>query len=404
MSRIAAPNHVGRHDLGGVPPGHRFLLYLPLWNSSWRIDEGAKDEGAKRDALGRCCSLGDAAPLLDALRERQLAHAAALPASQRFVVDAVASSPFATGLGNEHPAENGFAFLTPYGLPYLAGSGVKGVVRRALQDLVAEGARGIDPSYIDAMFGPEDPTADGSGPTLRDEQRRRGALTFWDVYPKPEDGRLCIEVMTPHQTLYYQGDESPHDAGQPTPIVFLALPARSKLRFVVTFEPTLAPANRASTDWQAVLDAAFSRAFDWLGFGAKTAIGYGAMEPDPIARGQRERAVAEAMARAEASRIAAERDRRRSKLTPNQRAIEDFIDAMHQRSDQLRGNKEKPNAESHQRAQKLAKQAHEGADWTADERRAAADAIERWLPKVVQLPGVKDALKKLKLRALRGES
>lgn len=117
-----------------------------------------------------------------------------------------------------------------------------------------------------------------------------------------------------------------------------------------------------------------------------------------------EEAKRRAAAQVEAERVKAEEQKRRSAMPANLKTVEDFIDAMRQRSEQLRGGKERANTESHQRAQRLAKQALEGADWTDNEKRAAADAIEQWLPKIVQLPDVKDAFKKLKLRALRGES
>lgn len=266
MSRIAAPDAISRHPMSDVPPGHRFSLYLPLWNALWGIAEGAKHL-----ALKKCCSLGDAAPLLAALRARQHAQALALPPERCLVIDALATAPFATGLGNEHPVENGFAFLTPYGLPYLAGSGVKGVLRRAMEELVEEKTDGIDPALIDALFGPEDGGADGSGPPLTEGQRRCGTLSFWDVFPGPQGtpGRLCVEIMTPHQSEYFQGKQSPHDAGQPTPIHFLALPPLSKLRFVVTHEPAYMPADLRTADWRRALDGAFERAFDWLGLPAR---------------------------------------------------------------------------------------------------------------------------------------
>ena len=53
-------------------------------------------------------------------------------------------------------------------------------------------------------------------------------------------------------------------------------------------------------------------------------------------------------------------------------------------------------------ARALAKAAHEGTDWSADEKRQAAEAIETWLPKLVQLD-IKDERKKLKLSALKGQ-
>lgn len=309
MTRIAAPDYVGRHALDACPPGHRFWLYLQPWNHDWKIGEGGKTA-----ALAAACKLGDGADLLAALRARQLDLACALPPERRFIVDAVATAPFATGLGNEHPIENGFAFLTPYGLPYLAGSGFKGVLRRAAQMLLEDRTAGLTADAIDALFGPEDGGADGSGEPLAEAKRRRGALTCWDVLPAPPNGELAVEIMTPHHGAYYQDGQSPHDAEQPNPIPFLALPVGSKLRFVASFEPALWPGGLAGIDWRALVGASLRHAFDWAGFGSKTAVGYGAMSVDEAEREARERDEA---ARREASK-AVEDERRRATMSPEQ--------------------------------------------------------------------------------------
>ena len=72
---------------------------------------------------------------MDACIARQSELRATVAPSSLIHMEARSIAPFATGLGNEHPLENGFAFLNPYGLPYLPGSGVKGVVRRAAEEL-----------------------------------------------------------------------------------------------------------------------------------------------------------------------------------------------------------------------------------------------------------------------------
>jgi len=237
---------------------------------------------------------------MQALGTRQQAMALALPAAQCCVIDAKAMAPFATGLGLEHPIENGFAFLSPYGLPYLAGSSVKGVLRRAAEELE------IAAPLIAALFGVED---------AKDaESSHRGALSCWDVLPQFD--AMTVEIMTPHQSGYYLADESPHEAGQPTPISFLALPATATFRFVLCFEPSLVPdAERvALRDWQALVMRVATHAFDWLGFGAKTAVGYGAMAEDETARQQREQQAADARTRAEA----VERERRKADMSPEQ--------------------------------------------------------------------------------------
>jgi CRISPR-associated protein Cmr6 len=275
-----------------------------LWEKN---DFGAKDAWRKVIALSR-----DDQECMDGLLKRQMALAATDPSPHLLRLSTTAVAPFTTGLGNEHPLENGFAFLNPYGLPYLPGSGVKGVLRQAAKEL-ASGEWGDgqgwseQPRYrinvgtanepgwlellmIDVLFGRE--TASG------DKDHVRGALSFWDVIPQIEGDHLMVEIMTPHQSHYYQkdskkgaGSSTPHDSGQPNPISFLTLPPGSQFTFhivcdvahldrLTAIKGSGAPdlLAQGKTHWKTLLDAAFQHAFTWLGFGAKTAVGYGAME------------------------------------------------------------------------------------------------------------------------------
>ena len=76
--------------------------------------------------------------------------------------------------------------------------------------------------------------------------------------------------------------------------------------------------------------------------------------------------------------------------------------------EQLHGGKEKPNTGIHSQASQLAQTAHESNDWSDEEKRALAAAIENWLPKLVEKFDRKDdwkaARKKLKLAVLKGEA
>lgn len=252
-----------------------------------------------------------------ALSDRDMATARSILARQRQLAlnsaDAVLSiaarsiAPFTTGLGNAHPLENGFAFLNPYGLPYLPGSGVKGVLRQAAREL-ASGEWGethgwteerihqievgrdlVDLSPLDVLFGRE--SANG------DSRHIRGALSFWDVIPQIKGNALAVDIMTPHQSHYYQqkrdrkagNSTSPHDSGQPNPISFLTVPVGSNFTFHMTCDlahlERLAPDLTHENRWKTLLTAALEHAFAWLGFGAKTAVGYGAM----LSESQRER-------------------------------------------------------------------------------------------------------------------
>ena len=117
----ALPDYLARRaHFGDCPPGHRFGLYFDGWEADWRKPTN------KTPAFK---TVADAFPAhsrsaLGALRARQQSLADDL-GDAVLSYPARLSAPLATGLGNEHPLENGFAFLNPHGLPYLAGSGVK---------------------------------------------------------------------------------------------------------------------------------------------------------------------------------------------------------------------------------------------------------------------------------------
>lgn len=156
MPIAAVPAYLG-NDFKDASPALRFGMYLKLWGINRRsnatlwttYDIGYEVRGQQRqerevryenktDALKQSAQLTDSDKRANAsLALRQSALAATLPEAQLLRLDARGIAPFTTGLGNEHPLENGFAFLNPYGLPYLPGSGVKGVLRQAAQELAS---------------------------------------------------------------------------------------------------------------------------------------------------------------------------------------------------------------------------------------------------------------------------
>jgi CRISPR-associated protein Cmr6 len=394
----AVPQYVGT-DFADCPPGHRFGLYFPVWRDDWSLDREGK--GA---ALKQTLKLpSHAGETLEALRRRQTLLLDAVPKEARLSITAQSTAPFATGLGMEHPLENGFAFLNPYGLPYLPGSSIKGVLRRAAQDLAGEASnedrKGWSEQAITALFGLESED--------RSKEHSRGALTFWDALPNPAKGSLGMEVMTPHYGDYYKGESLPHDAGQPNPIVFLVVPPGSEFTFHITCDAARLPQDLTAS-WQTLMRAALEHAFEWLGFGAKTAVGYGAMAIDEAAMAQAEKERDERSAEAERRRAAAEQQARLASLSPNLCRIEEFKEHARARFEQLRGGKDRPNTHLHTEAQQLVITALEGEDWTAEEKRALAEAIEAWLPELVERFDRKDdwkeARRKLKLAVLKGEA
>lgn len=312
MTIAAIPKYLGK-DFSTASPALRFNLLLKIWTKDWRKDKS----NLSLDALQSIHS--DGARCLNSMADRQSAIINGLRPSERLTLVAQSTAPFVTGLGIEHPLGNGFAFLNPYGLPYLPGSGVKGVLRRAAEELACgEWSDEADwnNEKIDALFGLE--------PESGDADHARGALSFWDVIPSIKGEKLTVEVMTPHQAHYYQKGDPPHDSGDPNPIFFLTVPPGSKFTFHVAcdLERLRRNAMELSEDdhWKNLLVAAFEHACEWMGFGAKTSVGYGAMRRDLSAESD----LAERRAEAEKEK---RRTEELARLSPVEREIAEILDS-----------------------------------------------------------------------------
>jgi len=168
----------------------------------------------------------------------------------------------------------------------------------------------------------------------------------------------------------------------------------------------LLPMNTAVTDWSELKAAcephlAAARAFKGKLAEQQTRLEQAKAEAEATRREEEEKAHLAVEEVAQRQREEDERQAHLAALTPNLRRIEEFKADYAARAEQLRGGKDRQNTDYHQRAQKLAKDALEGGDWSVEEKRAAADAIAEWLPLVVDRVD-KEALKKLKLGTLRG--
>ena len=453
MPIAAIPTYLGI-DFKDASPGMRFGMYLKLWGMNRRSQEllwtthdvgfevrGQNQQEREVKYENKVSALSEAKKLNDndqqnmrGLLARQLqVFDVTAPQGAALRLDALATAPFTTGLGNEHPLENGFAFLNPYGLPYLPGSGIKGVLRQAARELTSgdwgethgwstslllspasgtardlsdvfgqpsrlagsfiRGAGGEGVTMLDALFGRESNNGD--------IDHLRGALSFWDVIPQIAGDSLAVEIMTPHQSHYYQqkaqaGSTSPHESGQPTPISFLTVPAKS--RFVFHVQCNLAHLNRIAPElaenerWKTLLEGAFQHAYRWLGFGAKTAVGYGAMQENPEARAERERQAA--AAQDEAQRLADEA--RRANLSPDDQAWEDHepvVAGFKKHFETASKTTYKPGGQFDNQRNDFMKIALEWTD--AKSRQAAGQLIKATLTKTWGTPGNKDSKQRL---------
>lgn len=247
--------------------------YLPVWRGDERrpyLKGGARDEkGSETKAaldgfVKRHKESEKAAlPLLKERverRERALKLLAQRSGRVVRIVTVNAASRFASGLGAEHPTENGFTFDPASGLPIVPGSSVKGLCRRAARFM------GKNEEAITRWFGPERITA-----ATTDGQ---GAVSFYDGLPKYWP-RLSVEIVNCHHFDYYRkahkarGEAIPTETESPVPAFFLTVDKGAKFDFAF-LAPSEADAN--------MIHELLVTGLAWLGVGAKTAAGYGLMD------------------------------------------------------------------------------------------------------------------------------
>ena len=197
--------------------------------------------------------------LIRHLRDRQAKQLQQFAARgiKLYCVDATVDWRLIVGLGGEHVQETNMTLHHIYGIPYIPGSAVKGVLRHWwLQENFVNAQGKIDEdkalknSDFLAVFG---------------SQEQRGEVQFLDAYPDPEKFHFATDIMNPHYPDYYSGSKPPTDHQNPRPIPFLTI---EKTTFRFAF---LAKDQNPLDE----LKKRFQEALELKGVGAKTAVGYG---------------------------------------------------------------------------------------------------------------------------------
>lgn len=163
-------------------------------------------------------------------------------------------SPFITGLGAGHPTETGMILDRNTGVPYIPASTIKGVLRTAYAVSIADenGIAIVDDAELDKIFGGENNSS---------------KIVFLDAYPE-KIPTIQSDIMNPHFNKYYNGENKvPLENEKPVPIKFLSV--KPGCNFV--FRYIIKDNSITETD----VDSWFQTAFEKIGFGGKTAIGYG---------------------------------------------------------------------------------------------------------------------------------
>ncbi|MDR2342539.1 MAG: type III-B CRISPR module RAMP protein Cmr6 [Campylobacteraceae bacterium] len=174
-------------------------------------------------------------------------------------------SSFISGLGAGHPNETGMILDRNTGCPFLPASSIKGVLRLAYaiklaedNSLLVNNEGKIDDKHLENYFG---------------SISKRGQLVVLDAYPTKAP-KIKLDIMNPHYSKYYSKEEKfPIETEDPRPIKFISVKEGTEFIFRTFFLP-LKDESFGEND-KKVIEAAFKKAFSAIGFGGKTAIGYG---------------------------------------------------------------------------------------------------------------------------------
>ena len=246
-----------------------FERFFNRYDSSWSVPAEGKSDWIK----GVSGSCGDESQLEQANRRRIQLFSSLGGEFGIFKLD----WHFVTGLGNEHPVENGFSWHPTLGTPWIPGATVKGLVRAWVErELIPAGQ--CDKELVYQLFGSE-----SKDPAECQQDNRAGALTFFDAIPTGKV-QLLTDIMTPHCGKWYekggtdevmQADSLPGDWHSPVPVPFLVCKEAS---FLFGIAPREGGTVAVEQLHQAM--AWLEEALLFWGVGAKTATGYGHMDRD----------------------------------------------------------------------------------------------------------------------------
>ena len=172
------------------------------------------------------------------------------------VIQAKVNWRLAVGLSYGRLWDVGFQLHPLYGIPYLPASGIKGALRRWADE--------TETANIDTIFG---------------TTSQQSQVVLFDAFPTTKGQLLQADVLNKHHKNYYEAKPNeikpPTDYDTPEPVNFLTI--KRGVRFSISF--AIRPGADPAVSPIAVKNLILS-CLRIAGLGAKTAKGYGRMQPD----------------------------------------------------------------------------------------------------------------------------
>ena len=253
-------------------PKSNFSLIFPRLVNWKDVRDGIeKDESAIETLCTKSKNRQNINELLNKKHEQQKEFIKSVGGCDRgYEIEATLVSPFITGLGSGHPTETGMILDRNTGSPYIPASSIKGVLRTAYAIQIADEKGEADDTKIAKIFGSSDVITD---------EAERSKVIFLDAYPTTMP-TIQNDILNPHYGKYYSGDRNlPIETDNPIPVKFLSVTPGCTFvfRYVIIDEKSVKPED---------IEKAFETALSVVGFGGKTAMGYGRFENPELKKQQ----------------------------------------------------------------------------------------------------------------------
>lgn len=199
------------------------------------------------------------------------------------------TSRLLVGHGDPSPTEVGVTLHPTYGVPYIPGTALKGLLSHYIQ-----ATRGGEPGWRAPIFRAKKtdttaPLGDGDpveppgewyaavfgAPAItgKADVDAKGYVRFEDALLVPNPGGqrpLIRDVLTPHHKTYYDshGEKRPIDWDEPNPVGFLTVAPGTRFLLAVSWEC-------GAEAWADLAVAELLSALETRGVGGKTSAGYG---------------------------------------------------------------------------------------------------------------------------------
>lgn len=178
------------------------------------------------------------------------------------------------GLGSGSVLETSMTLHHIFGVPYISGTALKGVVssyylekyREELFKNLENMSEDEKNKYINKKGGYDlELDKDENYAKLFGIEGQRGKVIFLDAYPV-KFPQLEIDIMNPHFGDYYDGKTPPADWLTPVPVKFVTVAKDTEFIFAFKTE---------CGDLKELVKTLIKEALEDLGIGAKTSVGYG---------------------------------------------------------------------------------------------------------------------------------